>query len=228
MRRLCVLLPAYNEAESIGRVIDDIPKERLLAMGYETRVIVADSYSTDETAAISIDKGAMVVGCSRGKGTAVRHTLRGLIRRLNPDCVVMLDSDYTYPPNYISIFVDRLNEFDVVIGSRFESMESGAMSKTHERGNRALTWIANLLYRTKTPDLCTGYWGFGRKALSLIRLRAKGFDLEANLFTETDRHKLTLGIIPIYYRARVVTDSKLRVVDGVWIVKRLIQEKFRQ
>jgi len=225
MSDICVLLPTYNEAESVGKVIDEIPMGQLKALGHNAYIVLADGNSTDETATIAFGKGVSVFCCPRGKGNGVRHAL-GLVK---PDYLFMLDADFTYPANDIVAMLAMLesNSYDVVSGKRL--FQDGTISLAHLIGNRLLTIFANTLYRTKTEDLCTGIWGFTNKALGKIELTAEGFDLEANLFTEINKKGLKFGQIPIYYRAREGTKSKLSAVkDGFSIAKKLVIERLKR
>ncbi len=97
------ILPALNEAETIGKVIDEIPQQALEQAGYSVEVLVVDNGSTDQTAQIAREKEARVITePRRDKGRAVRTAFEPV----NGDFVFMINSDYTYPATYIA---DRLN-----------------------------------------------------------------------------------------------------------------------
>jgi len=217
---ICVLIPAKNEAETIGNVLDTMPKLNNMS------VVVADGFSKDGTYQIALDKGARVI---HGRGEVKGKDVRLALQWIDADFVYMLDADGTYPPSFISVMHEYLikDRYDVIVGNRFKHMQKDAMTLRNNFGNRMLTLLANILYRTKTPDLCTGLWGFNRKALESMHLVADGFDIEANLFTEVNRNKLRLGSIDIVYKNRSGTKPKLKMSDGFIIAKRLIVERFR-
>lgn len=101
--KVSIILPALNEAETIGKVIDEIPQQALAQEGYNVEVLVVDNGSTDQTAQIAREKGARVISePRRDKGRAVRTAFE----QINADFVFMLDANYSYPATYI---VDRLN-----------------------------------------------------------------------------------------------------------------------
>lgn len=232
MSSVCVLLPAKNEAECIGRVINEVPLDILTSAGYHAWITVADGQSSDDTVKIAIQKGCRVLHCNnKGKGSSVKVALSYLkLNGWQVDYLFMLDADGTYPAGNITTMMQMLvkDMADVVIGSRLHGrIEPGAMSERNYWGNVQLTNLANMLYRTKTTDLCTGLWGFNKKALDSIKITANGFDLEANLFTEVNRNKLRLASMPITYRARFGSKSTLKMSDGFKIARRLVQEKFR-
>jgi len=227
---VAVILPAYNEAESIGRVIDEIQ-----SLPLDCAIIVADSESTDETAEIAVSKGASVLSCHRGKGRAIREALQ----RVSADYIFMLDSDYTYPAQYILPMLRLLRGYDdpphwflpsdAVYGLRAQLLP-GAMSRVHRFGNKILTQLANALFSPPwTCDLCSGMWGFRRGAADLLsrELTADGFTLEADIYSTLATHKCRLDYVEIAYRARQGTKPKLRLLDGfriAWfLTKRRVQ-----
>ena len=202
-----IILPALNEELTIGRVIDEIPKEALQKLGYRVEVVVVDNNSNDGTARVAKERGAkVIVEPVRGKGKAIRkgfESVRG-------DFVFMLDADYTYPATYIPQMLGVLQGgYDVVIGSRLKGkLSQGAMSNMNLVGNRLLALVASLLYGKKISDLCTGYWGFTRKAVKNLDLDAKGFEIEAAIFASLARKGYRIVEVPVQYRRRA-TPSKL-------------------
>ena len=225
MKKVSVVLPALNEEEAIGKVIDEIPVEELKSKGYQTEIIVVNNGSTDKTAEIAAAHGAKVIEePNRGKGRAIR-TGFGFV---SGDFVFMLDSDFTYPARYITQMVELLESgYDVVLGSRLNgSVEQGAIKRFNLVGNHLLAFLANMLYGTKVSDLCTGFWGFKVDVLRSLNLDAVGFELEANMLIEVAKRKYRIGEIPIQYRRRA-TASKLGSIKAGWrIGRKLIASRF--
>lgn len=224
--RVCIILPTLNEEEAIGKVIDEIPRETLKGNGYDVSVMVVDGNSTDKTRQIAGDKGAQVIIEPRkGKGRGMRTAFE----QVKADFVFMLDADYTYPATYIPDIIAILEQgYSVVIGSRLKGeREEGAMSRLNVVGNRLLTLMANLLYRGRTSDLCTGYWSFRGEVIPDLHLEADGFDFEAELFTQVSKKRYSMAEIPIYYRRRQ-TEPKLNSLrDGIKIGWSLIVRRFQ-
>jgi len=220
-----VVIPALNEASTIGLVLDEIPFDQLAAMGCRTRAVVVDNGSSDATADVARDRGAEVIfEAQRGKGNAVRRAFK----ETRADYVVMLDGDATYPATHIPDMLKVLQDgHDVVIGSRLKgTCAPGSISRVNVIGNHLLTWMACLLFGKKTSDLCTGYWAFRGNVLPMLQLSACGFNLEAELFSEVARHGLRMGEVPIYYRRRP-TPAKLRALrDGTRIARTLLRKRF--
>ena len=227
MKKVSVVLPALNEEETIGKVLDEIPVEELGAKGYQTEIIVVDNGSTDKTAEIAAAQGAKVISePTRGKGRAIRTGFGAV----SGDFVFMLDSDFTYPAGYITQMVELLEGgYDVVLGSRLNgAVEHGAMKRLNLIGNHLLAFLANLLYGTRVSDLCTGLWGFKINVLRSLNIDAIGFELEANMLIEVAKHKYRVGEVPIQYRRRA-TVSKLGSIKAGWgIGCTLLKKRFRR
>jgi len=222
-----VVIPALNEASTIGRVLDEIPFAELTSQGFHTRAVVVDNGSSDGTADVARGRGAeVIVEPQRGKGNAMRRAFR----ETRADYVVMLDGDATYPATHIPDMLKVLQDgHDVVIGSRLKGTRApGSISRMNVIGNYLLTWVACVLYWKKTSDLCTGYWAFRGSVLPSLQLSARGFNLEAELFSEVARHRLRMGEVPIHYRRRP-TPTKLRALrDGARIARMLVRKRLRR
>ncbi len=226
MKEVCVILPALNEVGTIGRVIDEIPREEMERRGYQTNIIVIDNGSRDGTGEVAREKGArVIVEPRRGKGIAIRTAFAAL----SGDFVFILDADYTYPATHIPQMLELWEGgYDVVMGSRMRGQrEDGAISKLNLIGNRLLVFAANRLYGTSISDLCTGCWSLRGEVVRDLNLAALGFDVEANMFVEIAKKGYRIGEIPIHFRRRT-TPSKLgSLKDGLKIGRMLIKKRFR-
>ncbi|MBS3067651.1 glycosyltransferase [Candidatus Micrarchaeota archaeon] len=213
-----ILLPTYNEEENIAKMIDSI---RSISKKY--KITVVDSNSTDNTQKIAKLMGAQVIAINkRGKGLAVKHALQ----RITEDYLIIMDSDLTYPVKKIPQFLELLKNFDVAIGSRFRgNIENGAMTPINKFGNIFLTMLASLTYGKNISDVCSGMWGFTKKAYKKISINAPHFELEVNLFVQCVKNGLRFCEIPIEYKKRG-GKTKLRVSDGLRIAGYLVRRRF--
>lgn len=223
--RISIILPAYNEELTIGKVIDEIPRQALEREGYQVDVLVVDNNSSDGTGEIAQEKGArVIIEPRRGKGRAVRTALA----QVEADFIFMLDADYTYPATYIPAMLRILEDFPAVIGSRLKGQqEKGAIRRLNLIGNYLLTWLANILYQTKISDLCTGYWGFRREVIQNISLMADGFQLEAEILARLARKGYAIAEIPICYRRREGKAKLSGLKDGFRIGWMLLARRLR-
>jgi len=223
--KVVVILPAYNEVHSIASVIDEIR-----ALPLECVIVVADSGSTDGTAGRATLREVDVIHCERGKGRATRQALNSV----NGDYIFMMDSDYTYPARHLLPMLDMLKGgkllpvYDAVYGWRHD-IKIGAMPLMHKVANKSLNMLANMLYKPqKTHDLCSGMWGFTGDTAKFLakRLTSNAFTLEADIFSSLARDKRRLGCVEISYRKRIISDSKIRIADGLKIAMFLITRRF--
>jgi dolichol-phosphate mannosyltransferase len=212
-----LVLPAKDEEQGIGPTLRSLPLSTLEAMGFRTEVVVLDGASRDRTAAIARARGAEVITePARGKG----YALRSAVGRFRGDYVVMIDADSTYAPDAIPLVVEALawGEADVVMGSRRRGqIAPGAMSPINRLGNRLLSLAASVLYLHPCSDLCTGLWGFRSDVLRALPLRARGFELEAELFALSVRSGLAVTEVPVDYLPRRGETKLGKVLDGVRI-----------
>jgi len=223
--KICVILPTLNEERGIVKIINAVPNPLV------NKIIVVDGNSSDKT--IELVKQCHKPACNiefmyqkgRGKGMAFQSFLNSFDLN-NQDLYVMFDADCTYDPKEIRSIITPIinNEADVVMGNRFESKNiKEVMSFTTFLGNKLLTFFSKFLYFKDPKDVCTGYWAFSREFLKKIKIKAKDFDLEANLFTEAVKHKFRIKTIPINYKQRVGV-KKLRKKHGFIILFRLLRE----
>ena len=216
--KLVFIIPCKNEELGIKEVLKKIPKK--------SKVIVVDNNSSDNTAIVSKKLGATVLfEKKQGKGFAFQKAIN-YVNKIDFDFAVLIDGDNTYDPREITNFLIKMNCFDVVVGNRLTSkLKPSELNLFYLLGNRFLTLLANVLYSQKTKDLCSGYWCFKKEALKKIEIKANGFDLEANLFSECCKKKIKLGFVPITYGKRIGKE-KLKIRDSIIITKQLLVNRF--
>ncbi len=207
MVSIAILLPTYNEEQSIARMIDEIR-----ALNSSWRIVVVDSGSPDRTVAIAREKGADVIEVPiRGKGIALKRAFE----LINEDYALQIDCDSSYPPYEIPHIIKKLEEgCDVVIGSRFRGkMEDGAMSFRNKFGNTFLSTLASILYLHRITDVCSGLWGFSKHAYKSMSITARHFEVECDMFADSKRKGFKVCEIPIDYKRREGT-TKLSAIYG--------------
>jgi dolichol-phosphate mannosyltransferase len=213
---IVALLPAKDEEEAIGQVIDELKK-------YAGEIVVIDGKSKDKTAKIAKLKGVRVFeGNGEGKGADVRLFLKS--EKISPKkAYIMLDADASYPPKYAPELAAKLEEYEVVSGKR-EGVVRKPRNILHFFGNKIISLTGFALYG-KYSDICTGMWGFRGEALKKMELTAKGFELEADIFSEISRLGLAHTQIDIEHPKRIGKE-KLKSSDGFRIIYFLIKRRF--
>jgi dolichol-phosphate mannosyltransferase len=192
---VCVLVPTYNEAETIREVI-----EGFQSGGFE-HILVMDGHSDDETRAIAEDAGARVeVQSGEGKGQAVREA----IEYISQPYVLMVDGDCTYRPDEAEQMLAPLftGEAQHVIGNRFANMESGAMSRLNQTGNHIINTAFKVIHGRDLQDILSGYRAFTRDSFERLSLSAAGFGIETEMAVECVRNSIRTTVVPITYEPR--------------------------
>lgn len=211
---ISVVIPCLNEEEAVGTVVEQA-WEGIRRSGRPGEVIVVDNASTDRSADVAADRGAIVVREERpGYGSAY---LAGLAQARG-DYVVMGDADETYPIAELGPFVERLAAGDdLVMGSRFEGTIHGEAMPWLNRhvGNPILTGMLNLFFGVKVSDAHCGMRAVRRDALSVLDLHSTGMEFASEMVFKAFRRKLRVSEIPIDYYPRV-GESKLNRFGDAW------------
>jgi len=218
--KVSFLIPAYNEAATIGEVLD-----RIAALGLDTQVIVVDDGSRDETATIAEARGAEVIQqANAGKGAA----LRTAIGHIQGDIAVIQDADMEYDPAEVPRLIEPIvdGRADVVFGSR---LRGGGAQRAylfwHLVGNRFLTLLTNVLYNTTLSDMETGYKAFRAEVIRTLDLTENKFGIEPEITAKVCRRKLRIYELPISYYGRSYEEGKkITWRDGfraVWVLLRV-------
>ncbi|HEY7118581.1 MAG TPA: glycosyltransferase family 2 protein [Tepidisphaeraceae bacterium] len=201
--RIAVVIPAWNEEGSIGRVIDDLPKD------YVDRVIVADNNSTDYTAGVARKFGATVVPASRqGYGSAclagLAH-LAALPRDQRPEIVVFVDADFSDHPEQLPLLVDPIiaGRADFVIGSRMlKRQPRGALLPQAVFGNRLACFLMRLFFRKTYTDLGP-FRAITWAALQRIEMSDPDFGWTVEMQIKAARRGLRTLDVAVDYRPRI-------------------------
>lgn len=211
---ISVVIPCLNEEEAVGKVVDQA-FEGIRKSGRTGEVIVVDNASTDASAEVAADHGAIVVREERpGYGSAY---LAGLAVARG-EYIVMGDADETYPLWELGPFVDKLAAADdLVMGSRFEGTIHGEAMPWLNRhvGNPILTGMLNLFFGVKISDAHCGMRAVRKDALPVLDLHSTGMEFASEMVFKAFRRKLRVSEIPIDYYPRV-GESKLNRFGDAW------------
>ena len=217
MNKIAVLIPCYNEALTIEKVINDFKKELP-----EAEIYVYNNNSKDETKEIALRNGAFVVDeYKQGKGNVVRSQFRDI----DADIYVMVDGDDTYPADFVHKLIEPIKngEADMTIGDRLSNGTYQKENKRHfhEFGNNLVRKAINLLFDSKLKDIMTGYRAFNRRFVKNMPVLSPNFEIETEMSLYALDKRYIIKEIPIIYRDRPEgSSSKLNTIsDGIKVVK---------
>ena len=214
---IAILIPCHNEALTIGKVIDDFRRELPHATIY-----VFDNCSTDRTATVAREKGAIVLKESRkGKGFVVE----GMFARVRADFYVLVDGDDTYPADSVHKLLAPviIGDADMVVGGRLSQYTNQSFRPLHLGGNRVVCALVNWIGHAQLSDIMSGYRVFNKKVLKRIPVVSSGFEVETDLTLQMLYYNLKILEINVPYRERPAgSHSKLRTFhDGFRVLWRI-------
>ena len=213
---VAVLIPCYNEAVTIAKVVDDFKRELPGA-----RIYVYDNNSSDGTGRIAEEYGAIVrVERRQGKGNVVRQMLRDIDARY----YVMVDGDDTYPAEAARDLIAPLaaDEADMVVGDRLSNGTYGEENDRafHGFGNDLVRFLIKAIYGFKFSDVMTGYRAFNEVFAKTMPVLSPGFEIETELSIHAVDKRWRIAEVPIDYRDRPEgSESKLSTFsDGMKVI----------
>jgi len=197
MDKIAVLIPCYNEAKTIKKVVEDMRNAVP-----DATIYVYDNNSTDDTAAIAAEAGAIVRHeYAQGKGNVIRR----MFREIDAECYLMTDGDDTYPAEFAKEMCDHvlLRNVDMVIGDRLSSTYFTENKRPfHNLGNSLVRLSINTIFRTDIQDVMTGYRAFSYHFVKTFPVLSKGFEIETEMTIHTvDKNMLYKNVV-IQYRDR--------------------------
>ena len=196
--KVAVLIPCYNEAVTIGKVVDDF--KRVLP---DADIYVYDNNSKDDTAAIAEDHGAIVRTEPRqGKGNVVRQ----MFREIDADYYIMVDGDDTYFAEAAPRLLEPLmnDTADMTVGDRLSNGTYGEENDRafHGFGNNLVRWLIKVIYGYAFDDVMTGYRAFNRIFVKTMPVLSEGFQIETELSIHAVDKRFRITDVPIDYRDR--------------------------
>ena len=217
MPKIAVLIPCYNESQTIAKVVRDYRQALPEAMIY-----VYDNNSSDGTDEIARAAGAIVRYERRqGKGNVIRT----MFREIDADCYLMIDGDDTYPAENAREMCDAVlrGGADMVIGDRLSSTYFTENKRPfHNVGNVMVRRFINMFWRPKVPilDVMTGYRAFSPLFVKSFPVLSKGFEIETEMTIHALDKNLLLKTVTVNYRDRPAgSESKLNTyVDGAKVI----------
>ena len=220
MDKIAVLIPCYNEEQTIAKVVADVRQALPDAVVY-----VYDNNSTDRTVEFAKEAGAVVrYEYKQGKGNVIRR----MFREIEAECYLMVDGDDTYPMDCAREMVDKVLEHnaDMVVGDRLSSTYFTENKRPfHNFGNSLMRFGINKLFRTDIKDIMTGYRAFSYEFVKTFPVFSKGFEIETEMTIHAVNYHMQIENVVVEYRDRPEGSvSKLNTYsDGLKVIRKMVQ-----
>ncbi len=215
-KKIAVLIPCYNESQTIEKVVKDFKKALPTADIY-----VYDNNSKDGTDEIAKKAGAIVkYEYNQGKG----NVIRSMFKQINADCYLMIDGDDTYPAENAKEMCDLVLEgkADMVIGDRLSSTYFTENKRPfHNFGNKIVRFLINKLFKNNVKDIMTGYRAFSYSFVKTFPVLSKGFEIETEMTIHAVDKNFKTTEVQVNYQDRPEgSESKLNTYsDGIKVLK---------
>ena len=215
-KKIAVLIPCYNEAKTIEKVVKDYK-----SVLPNADIYVYDNNSTDKTDEIAKKAGAIVrYEYRQGKGNVIRT----MFREIDADCYLMIDGDDTYPKENAKEMCNLIldGKADMVIGDRLSSTYFTENKRPfHNLGNKLVRFLINKLFNNNIKDIMTGYRAFSYEFVKSFPVLSKGFEIETEMTIHAVDKNFKLIEVPVTYRDRPEGSvSKLNTYkDGFKVLK---------
>lgn len=220
MDKIAILIPCYNERETIEKVVTDWKKVLPTATIY-----VYDNNSNDGTAEKAREAGAIVrYEYQQGKGNVIRR----MFREIDAECYIMVDGDDTYPAEYGNEIVEKIidKKVDMVVGDRLSSTYFEENKRPfHNIGNSIVRFTINKIFKSSIKDIMTGYRGFSYEFVKTFPILSSGFEIETEMSIHAIDKNMLVDNIIIDYRDRPDGSiSKLNTYsDGFKVMKTIFK-----
>ena len=220
MDKIAVLIPCYNEEKTIEKVVTDV-KNALP----EATIYVYDNNSTDRTAQLAREAGAVIrQEYAQGKGNVIRR----MFREIDAQCYLMVDGDDTYPLDCAREMVNQVLErhADMVVGDRLSSTYFTENKRPfHNFGNSLMRTCINSLFRADIKDIMTGYRAFSYEFVKTFPVFSKGFEIETEMTIHAVNYNMQVENVIVEYRDRPEGSvSKLNTFrDGIRVIRKMMQ-----
>lgn len=226
MDKIAILIPCYNEAKTISKVVKDC--QDAVKNIPDSVIYVYDNNSTDETAKLAEEAGAVVRHeYMQGKGNVIRR----MFREIDAECYIMIDGDDTYPAEEIPKMAGYVlnQKYDMVVGDRLSSSYFEENKRPfHGIGNKLVRGSINFFFHNNIRDIMTGYRAFSPEFVKTYPVLSRGFEIETEMSIFATVNNLAVKNHVIEYRDRPAgSESKLNTYSDGFKVLRLIGTLYR-
>ena len=223
MDKIAVIIPCYNEAKTVKKVVEDFRKALP-----EARIYVYDNNSSDGTDQCAREAGAVVCyEYQQGKGNVVRR----MFQDIEAECYILTDGDDTYPAEFAPEMAEKVlrRRMDMVVGDRLSSTYFQENKRPfHNFGNSLVRFCINRIFKSSVKDIMTGYRAFSHRFVKTFPVLSRGFEIETEMTIHAISMNMALDNVVIEYRDRPEdSESKLNTFRDGFKVLRTILNLFK-
>ncbi len=223
MDKIAVMIPCYNEAKTVKKVVEDFRKALP-----EARIYVYDNNSSDGTDQCAREAGAIVCyEYQQGKGNVVRR----MFQDIEAECYILTDGDDTYPAEFAPEMAGKIlhQRMDMVVGDRLSSTYFQENKRPfHNFGNSLVRFCINHIFTSNVKDIMTGYRAFSHRFVKTFPVLSRGFEIETEMTIHAISMNMALDNVVIEYRDRPEgSESKLNTFRDGFKVLRTILNLFK-
>jgi dolichol-phosphate mannosyltransferase len=225
-----VVIPTYNEADNLPAIVAELFAQQV----HNLEILVVDDASPDGTGQVADDLAARYDGRldvihrsgKLGLGTAY---IAGFKRAIShgADYIIQMDADFSHSPTYLPVFLEKIQDYDVVVGSRY--VQGGQLDEQWGLGRYFLSWFANSVYTRlflgmKTRDATAGFKCWRREALEALPLdsiHSGGYIFQVEMAYLCEKLGLRVLEVPIFFEDRRIGKSKMSMrvkLEAAWRV----------
>jgi glycosyltransferase involved in cell wall biosynthesis len=220
--KTAVLIPCYNEEQTINNVVSDFRKELP-----DAEIYVYDNNSTDNTVKEAERAGAIVrFEKQQGKGNVIKR----MFREIEADIYVIVDGDSTYPADRVHDLIKPIirHDADMVIGSRLEPSMKSHFKLLNRIGNNLFIFIVNLIFKVRVGDLLSGYRVLSRDVAKSLPITSKGFEVETEITVKCFEANYVIKEVPVKIISRPKgSKSKIKIFNDGFLILNTIITLFR-
>jgi glycosyltransferase involved in cell wall biosynthesis len=226
MKKISIIIPAYNEEKTIEKVLKSVSLVKI--HGYSKEVIVVNDASIDNTKNIveNFSKNKSFIKLinhekNMGKGAGISTALK----KITGQIAIIQDADLEYDPWEIPKLVRayELNPGCAIFGSRQLNKKNGYSYISYLLGNKLLNFLTNLIYGIKITDMETCYKLLPASFFKKIRISSTGFEIEPEITAKLAMLGCKIIEVPISYKPRSIEEGKkINWVDGIWALSKLV------
>lgn len=216
--KICIILPSYNEAENIGRLIEEIRK-------YNHTILIIDDGSSDATSVIAKNQGAIVIknNLNQGKGFSLNIGFQHALKN-GYDAVITLDADGQHLPEEIPQFIlkAQISNAGIIIGNRMS--QRGNMPFIRILTNAFMSWLLSNVNKQYIPDTQCGFRLIRKEVLAQLHLLTRKFETESEILIKASKLGFKIESIPI---KSVYLNSKSHInpfIDTARFIKLIVKE----